>query len=145
MTYVLAAVTFLVAAKAHGRQLRVERELAGHWKVTFGRGTQNPPFVAALWRRERFIFWPAAAAIAVGLGVAVPQLAWPLAFIAIPLTAAFAIGGLLSALRFMRRRHTPPADRPASWYRSAVLGSLGWWSLTFVLAAALYIYSRHVT
>src|SRR5438034_2845345 len=55
---------FLAAAKSHGRQLRLERELAGYWEVRFG-GT-NPPFVAALWRRDRVRFW----AITLPLGLA---------------------------------------------------------------------------
>jgi len=37
-------VLFFVAAKFHGRQVRLERELAGHNQVTFG--GKNPPFVA---------------------------------------------------------------------------------------------------
>ncbi len=45
---VLASVAaFLAAAKSYGRQLRLEREVAGYWEVRFG-GT-NPPFVAAWW------------------------------------------------------------------------------------------------
>src|SRR2546426_10713554 len=62
---VLASVAaFLAAAKSHGRQLRLEREVAGYWEVRFG-GT-NPPFVAALWRRDRVRFW----AITLPLGLA---------------------------------------------------------------------------
>ncbi len=37
MIVVLASVAaFLAAAKSHGRQVKLERELAGYWEVRFG-------------------------------------------------------------------------------------------------------------
>ena len=45
---------FLTAAKSHGRQVRLERELAGVWEVVFG--GSNPPAVVAIWRTDRIIF-----------------------------------------------------------------------------------------
>src|SRR5438045_8903489 len=59
----LGVATFLVAAKAHGRQLRIERELAGYWEVSFR--ARNPAFVEALWRRERIVYWSLAAVAAI--------------------------------------------------------------------------------
>ena len=50
----IGVAALLVAAKAHGRQVRLEREAAGYHEVVFG-GT-NPPFVDALWRADRFRF-----------------------------------------------------------------------------------------
>lgn len=51
-----ATIVFvLVAAKAHGRQIRLERERAGFMSVDFR--AKNPPFVEALWRRDRRRFW----------------------------------------------------------------------------------------
>jgi len=99
---IAGAVIFLVAAKLHGRQLRLEREQAGFREVTFGRGSQNPPFVVALWRRERFIFWPIAAVVAVGLRL-FGGLAWPLTYVFVPGIVGFLVGGLLSWWRCRRR------------------------------------------
>src|SRR5262245_8588171 len=45
----------VVAAKAHGRQLRLERELEGHHSVVFG--GVNHPWVEQTWRRDRHRFW----------------------------------------------------------------------------------------
>ncbi|HLE47074.1 MAG TPA: hypothetical protein VI818_02160, partial [Candidatus Thermoplasmatota archaeon] len=39
----------------HGRQIRLERELHGHWDVEFGK--PNAPFVESLWKRDRLRFW----------------------------------------------------------------------------------------
>jgi len=103
-TIALAVAVFLGAAKVHGRQLRLEREQAGYMNVRFGRGSQSPPFVVALWRRERYIFWPIAAVLAIGLPLAVPQLHWVLTRILVPMTIAFLVGALLSARR-ARRAH----------------------------------------
>lgn len=106
-TIALGAAVFLVAAKVHGRQLRLEREQAGYMHVTFGRGSQNPPFVVALWRRERYIFWPTAAVLAIALPLAVPQLHWALTRISVPMTIAFLVGALLSARRARAVQKSP--------------------------------------
>ena len=52
----------LAAAKAHGRQVRLEREQQGHFRVDFR--TRNPPAVEAIWRTDRRIFWPVFAVVA---------------------------------------------------------------------------------
>src|SRR5262245_44097853 len=59
---VLSLGTFLLAAKAHGRQIRLEREREGHMHVTFGK--ENHPFVEKLWSRDRKIYWSTAATCA---------------------------------------------------------------------------------
>jgi hypothetical protein len=59
---VASFVVFLVAAKVHGRALRLEREAMGFHSVTFGGA--NPPEVEALWRADRVRFWPLAGALA---------------------------------------------------------------------------------
>lgn len=51
----IGIAALLAAAKAHGRQVRLEREAAGYHSVEFG-GT-NPEFVERLWRRDRIRFW----------------------------------------------------------------------------------------
>jgi len=142
---VLASVAaFLAAAKSHGRQLRLEREVAGYWEVRFG-GT-NPPFVAALWRRDRVRFW----AITLPLGLA--WLAWRLAqpgsrwwelWLPAVLWApsvAFVALGAASLLRFgaaLRRGSPPGRVTDAAWLRRAIAGSAAWWLVTLVLIAAV--------
>ena len=54
MLIVASLVLFVVAAKTHGRELRLEREAAGITHVVFGGA--NPPFVEALWKAERVRF-----------------------------------------------------------------------------------------
>src|SRR5215468_10700283 len=62
---VASAGLFLLAAKAHGRELRLERQAAGVAHVVFG--GQNPPIVESLWRSERARFWVATPILAAGL------------------------------------------------------------------------------
>jgi hypothetical protein len=153
----LGAVTFLVAAKAHGRQLRVERELAGYWHVTFG--AQNPAFVETLWRRERLIYWSLAVLVAlgtIGFRLLAPRFAWTLPVeggragsslagvvflhVLVPMIVAFVVTGLLSVARFAA---APPSDaaraHPQNWLSHAVWASAGWWLLTVALGAALCV------
>jgi hypothetical protein len=121
---VTGAVLFLAAAKAHGQQLRLEREKAGVLRVSFGRGSQNDPFVVTLWRRERFLFWPAAALTAIALHFLARSLPWPLVYVEIPGAVGFCLGGLLSLAR---------TGRPAPGWRGSVI----WWLLTSALAVGL--------
>ena len=84
----------LTAAKAHGRQIRLERESQGYHQVVFG-GT-NPQFVEALWRRDRIRFWSTVAIFAILLCAA----AWWARGAGLALVAAFLwapIGGFLVA------------------------------------------------
>jgi len=112
---ILTAPLFLLAAKAHGRQVRLERERAGHHDVEFGGGRdrsrgedvsqhvrKNPPFVEALWRRDRVAFWIAAPLAAVAM--AIPLFArvggaWALLAAPWGMIAAFLGLGVASALR----------------------------------------------
>jgi hypothetical protein len=150
-------VTFLVAAKAHGRQLQLERELAGYWHVTFG--AQNPPFVEALWRRERLLYWSLAAVLAlatIGFRLLAPHLTWPLPIesgstgrssigvlflhVLVPLIVAFVATGLLSLARFaFAPRSDAAAGHSQNWLSHAAWGSAGWWLLTVALGAALCV------
>ena len=114
----LGVVTFLVTAKAHGRQLRIERELAGYHTVTF-RG-DNPPFVTRLWRRERYIFW--ATVVIVAAVDYFLRLHWALAYVLVPGIAGFVVGGALSLARSKN-------------------GSILWWGASIVLATALIVMS----
>jgi len=118
---------FLLSAKAHGRELRLEREAAGVAHVVFG--GQNPPFVEALWRAERLRFWistPLLAAALAGLllargagggRAALAALAWA------P-SVTFSVLGVMSFVR------------AGGLARGEAIGSAGWWSLVLVAAAA---------
>lgn len=94
----------LVAAKAHGRQVRLEREREGHHEVVFG--GENAPFVVALWRRDRIRFWSVAivAALAAG-GLCAwlrPGLGWTLLAVLLwAPVAGFAAAGLASLRRLL--------------------------------------------
>lgn len=95
----LGVPAVLVAAKAHGRQVRLEREAAGYHSVQFG--GDNPEFVERLWRRDRVRFWgfvPPAALVLGGVAWAATG-GWPLALVAALLwapTAGFFFAGLRS-------------------------------------------------
>jgi hypothetical protein len=124
---VASACLFLTAAKAHGRELRLEREAAGVLHAVFG--GQNPPIVEAIWRAERARFWIATPIVAVALSallfargagagrIALAALTWAPA---ISFTA-------LGALSFVRAGGLARGD---------AAGSAGWWSLVAALAAA---------
>ncbi len=154
----LGVVTFLVAAKAHGRQLRLERELMGYWRVSFG--GLNPPWVDALWRRERFAFWileGGLASVTVCARALVPE-AWclPLAgvdgegglhggllfHVLLPPTAAFLATGFLSVCRCALRpggEWALTAAMPSGWRAEALKGSAGWWLLALVMTGTLVV------
>ena len=149
----LALALYLVAAKTHGRQLRLERELAGYWTVSFG--GRNPPFVEALWHRERLIFWSLAAvfllltlvvrfAAPARVGRSVPGAL--LFHLVAPLTLAFVVSGLLSLYRFASSVQAGAASgpRPDDWLARAGWGSVAFWALTFVLGAAVVLVARRI-
>jgi hypothetical protein len=137
---VLSVVTFLVAAKTHGRQVRLERERAGYTQVVFG--GSNPEFVEALWKRDRIRFWSTAAGVLVllgalrlagaSLGLARPLgggalgTGWMMLFL--PLLAGFLVCGVASLLGFLSDTAGEPGFTAA-----ALPGSVGWWSLLLVL------------
>jgi len=150
-----SVVTFLVAAKAHGRQLRLERELEGYHRVVFG-GT-NPPFVEALWRADRVRYWSTAAGVAVlvlGLyGLARLQgWRWPflqggggsVAWLVVwgSLVVAFLTCGLWSLTRFLHATSSakPGGTVDAAWVSEALEGS-AWWFTAATMATALVLFA----
>jgi len=154
LVFVLGVLSFLAAAKAHGHQLRLERELAGYWKVTFG--AKNPDFVEALWRRERFLFWGFVIGIAlltIAFRALAPRFAWsmPVAerswlggfvlHVVLPFTIAFVCTGIISVVRFVIALRADAGDptRPAGWLSSAMWTSAGWWALTLAMGTALIV------
>lgn len=66
---ILGVPALLLAAKAHGRQVRLEREAAGYHSAVFG--GENPAFVEGLWRRDRIRFWSFVPLAALALGAAI--------------------------------------------------------------------------
>ena len=144
---------FLAAAKSHGRQIRLERELAGHWKVVFG--GENPPMVEALWRRDRILFWSVFAAVLLGslayglfasrhhgrlpLSGSGGQAAWwglPFLALAWAFILAFLIAGLTSAVRTYLAIKAG-ATQGDAWLSGTILGSLAWWGLVLGLVTGL--------
>jgi hypothetical protein len=150
----LSVALFLAAAKTHGRQMRLERELAGYFHVTFG--ARNAPWVEAHWRRDRFRFWPLAAALAALAALA--TLAWGftapaagsrtatlvLAALLWAPAVSFATSAALSAARLARALGDPgndgggawDPDARARWAHAAWAGSALWAVLTLALALA---------
>jgi hypothetical protein len=144
---------FLAAAKNHGRSVRLERQLAGHWEVSFGRA--NAPWVEALWQRDRMVYWSIAIGLAV-LGLVYAALArrwqWPmpprsapgwswwsalLMVIVWPLVLAFVTAAVASLTRFLAALPDASTDTTAraDWIGPALWASAGWWTLTLALAA----------
>jgi hypothetical protein len=139
---VLSVVTFLLAAKSHGRQVRLERERAGYTHVVFG--GVNPPYVEALWRRDRIRFWSTAgiaflltaALMAASGALGVPRplgggalgVAWSVLFL--PLLSGFLVCGAASLVGFLATRAEDPA-----FTASTLPGSAGWWSLALASLA----------
>lgn len=109
----------LLAAKAHGRQIRLEREREGYHSVEFG-GT-NLPFVEALWRRDRIRYWSVVPPVAIALGAGAWWIeGWTLALLAALLWApivGFHVAGLRS-------------------FASTRLGGFGWWAAAMLSAGA---------
>jgi len=145
---------FLASAKAHGRQLRLERERAGYFKVVFG--GRNPAFVEGLWKQERLLFWSLAGALcafALAYAVAAQRFGWHAAFLPPvggsppwwllplwvgiwPMCVAFTFTGVLSVWRLrMALVSGPSADR--RWLAAARRGSAGWWALVLLLILAV--------
>lgn len=123
--------TFILAAKAHGRELRLEREAAGIMRVVFG--GDNPVFVDALWAAERLRFWIATPLLSLTLAVAL--------IIAGASRSTIAFASLLWApsLVFMVLGLSSIA-RTGGLERAELGASVGWWSLVvggFALVALL--------
>jgi hypothetical protein len=146
---VASAVAFVLAAKAHGRQIRLERELQGYHQVVFG--GSNPPFVEALWRADRVRYWSITAGLAAGavglfflarargwhwpfLGGGGGSAAW-LALWGAPVVA-FITCGLWSLGRFVRAVEQKAGAVEAGWASEAIQGSTVWFAAA-VLAAVL--------
>ena len=152
----LGVVLLFITAKAHGRQIRLERELEGHFDIDFM--GENHPWVEALWRKDRRRFWIVFPAFAVALSVYAViaiSLGLPPRFgndpLGLPilgsiglagflwaLSGAFVTNGLASALRLrdaLRRRDSAGSGTGRTrvaggeWLETAVRGTYTYWSL----------------
>lgn len=149
-----SVVAFLLAAKAHGRQLRLERELQGYHHVVFGGA--NPPFVEALWRADRVRYWSIAAGVALcvlGLFALARARGWGWPFLGggngsvawlvlwgSPVTA-FLASGLWSLTRFLHAvSEKAEGTVDAAWVRDCLRGSAGWFTVA-ALAAGLVLFA----
>lgn len=149
----LASVAlFLAAAKTHGRHVRLERELAGHWGVDF-QSAYGHPVVSELWRRDRVRFWALAPAAGAALGaiVLLATRAWPLALVGALLwgpVVAFLSLALQSLVR-LRARVASDADAVRAveawapgWRASERRGTRAWWSAVGALLVAVLALGR---
>ncbi|HEX2065871.1 MAG TPA: hypothetical protein VHI93_03570 [Candidatus Thermoplasmatota archaeon] len=129
---VAALALVLAAAKAHGRQLRLERTQAGHPHADFRGG--NDPWVEALWRRDRILFWALFSALTPGLATVAALGHWPVASttlgraalgVAWAFAACFCLLGVGSLLRI--------AKRAVDGWRSVLGASFLRWALVGLL------------
>jgi hypothetical protein len=123
---------FLTAAKAHGRELRIERQALGAEHVVFG--GSNPPVVTALWRAERVRFWTVTPIVAIvfcaGLWRAGATTGTVVqAAVGWAPSLAFTLLGLASIWRVGRVS------------RAHATGTIAWWTAVFAAAAAVVVIS----
>ncbi len=130
-----SAAAFVAAAKAHGRELRLEREAAGVLRVVFG--GDNPPIVEAIWAAERARFWAAAPMVALALGIALG--------LAGASRSTLAWAGLLWApsLVFMVLG-AASIVRAGGLERGGIAGSIGWWALAIGALGLVGVVGRRV-
>ena len=141
--FVLLVLAFLSAAKSHGRQHRLERELEGHWKVSFT--SENHPWVERFWFRQRIVYWSIATITAIVLLKQFlfsknSKLHWIVSgviTIGISMIVAFVVTGLLSWARLSLKLLRNPALASSEWLENLQLISLGWWLLTALLGTLL--------
>jgi hypothetical protein len=139
---------FFLAAKVHGRQIRLERELEGFTEVAFGRNAHNPAWVEALWRADRISYWirvPIAALVLVSYVLVADARGWPRPLGDVGPAAAstlvgmlwapsvgFLLNGLGSLRRFGRARRRPEAPGPGgdrgAWLRAHDRGTRLYWA-----------------
>jgi hypothetical protein len=154
----LTAGVMILFAKAHGRQVRLQRELRGYASVDFT-SDANPAWVEELWKRDRQRFWPVLAFVA-ALGLAGALLLFPgslplpfetdaqgprapwwdaLVVLGWALIAAFATAGIAGWAEFTRDAQGVEAKQSKEWITDARRGSVAWWGLAFAAAAAWWL------
>jgi hypothetical protein len=152
LVFVASIALLILAAKSHGRQLRLERELEGHTQVSFV--APNHPWVEALWTkdRERFtrayptliLLFAAYAFAAYRMAMPLPfpggapaARAWSLLVLGLPWGVILALTGLgmLSLKRFTTA--IAQASVPPSSTAGALWASASFWVLTLAVAIGI--------
>ncbi|MFO1535275.1 MAG: hypothetical protein ABR586_06380 [Thermoplasmatota archaeon] len=130
---VVAVALVLAAAKAHGRQLRLERTQAGYPDADF-RGA-NAAWVEALWRQDRVRFWSLFAALAPLTVVAAYVVQWsPVPFwVRAALVLAWAMAACFTAMGVWSLWRLAERDS-AGWRSHAIGSSFLWWTLVALLS-----------
>ena len=142
---ILLILAFLAAAKSHGRQYRLERELEGHWTVSFT--SENHPWVERFWFRQRVLYWSIASVCAALIIVfrnrfgfskngKWQKILWGLMTIGLSMIAAFVASGLMSWARLAIKLSGNSAPG-SEWLENLHWISLGWWLLTTILITLL--------
>lgn len=132
-----SAALFLLAAKAHGRELRIERQAAGYHHVVFG-SPDMPPFVQALWQRERVYFWALTAALALGAGLLLFRMDAPKGISAVVLLTWVPAASFLGLGLYSLARRGIAAEGAG--------GSVAWWGLVLLaFAASAHMARSHVS
>jgi hypothetical protein len=133
IVWLSSVALFLLAAKAHGRELRIEREAAGFPHVVFG-APDNPPFVEALWHRERIYFWALTVGLALLVSVKLIKMDVPTGLTAlVVLTWAPSASFLGLGLWSVARR---------GFTMEGAGGSVAWWSLVLAAFTASALLAR---
>jgi hypothetical protein len=147
----LSVFSFVSLARAHGRQVRLQRERAGYHHVVFG--GQNPAFVEAVWRRDRWRFWPTFGVVALATGLWLARArarggrrplgggrlgtAWGLIYL--PFAAAFTVAGVSAVIHFHAGGAADPAFTAASVPGSVRLWATGLVSLVLTLGVVMAV------
>ena len=151
LLFASAILFFVVSAKTHGRQIRLERELVGIDTVDFRREVQNHPWVEELWRKDRVQYWIRAGLVFLPLVPFLSYLAsrdhfewWAVIPISILLAMSLAFTGQAFRsqwrLGFMMRSATKDAFGPnprhddRQWARDARRGTWFWFTATYLLS-----------
>ena len=139
---VLLILTFLSAAKSHGRQYRLERELNGYWIVSFR--IRNDPWVEKFWLQQRVLYWSVASLTAIVLSARrvafrkSGRMVWfLLLLVPVSMIVAFVVMGVISAARLALHLGGGEYAPSQQWLQAAIWGSLGWWILTAGLILTL--------
>ena len=148
----LLILLFLSAAKSHGRQHRLERELAGYWNVSFK--SENDPWVERFWLRQRVLYWSLASFVSLFIFLRLKKkkanlnwkkwIVFAVPSVILSMIAAFTVTGLLSMMRLfwnLAQNEPPPGSE---WVTNAVFGSIAWWLTTAVLSSLLLITRRRL-
>src|SRR5262249_38071286 len=115
----LGVLGLVLAAKAHGRELRLEREAFGIRSVVFC--GVNPPQVESLWSAERLRFWVLAPLVILAVAAAAR---WVFEeSLGMTMWHAFSVGPVITFLVL----GVASIIRAGATSRGQLIASVGWW------------------